>query len=84
MGYAPTRAALTRALATAAAAALALGSAAPAAAASDPPAVKAKRVKQETRYCVRRAVAGAPHTEKRCKTRDQWVRQDGWDPIRHR
>jgi hypothetical protein len=64
------------------AAALAAG-VAPAFAAADPPA-PAARIKAETRYCILRHKAGAATTERFCKTRSQWIRQDGVDPARHR
>lgn len=72
MGHALMRAAAAAALATVVAAP---------ALASDPP----KRVaKAETRYCIHRAKAGAATTERYCKTRSQWIRQDGVDPARFR
>jgi hypothetical protein len=66
-------------------AALTFGSAGPAIA-SDPPehTARADRVKKENRYCIHRHKAGAAAMEKYCKTRKQWIRQDGVDPSRRR
>ncbi len=72
---------LQRMIALAAAATLAAAAIVPAAASEG--ATTAKRVK-ETRYCVHRHKAGAAPMEKYCKTRAQWLRQDGVDPAKHR
>jgi hypothetical protein len=82
MDQPPVQGCLRRALATAAVAALALAGPA---FASDPPnrAAKAERGKTESRYCIHRHKAGAARMEKYCKTRKQWIRQDGVDPALH-
>ena len=74
-----------RAIAFAAAAAFTAGSLAPAIAASqEAPAeqpVKAdpKKVKK---YCIRTETTGSRTSKLECKTRADWVRENGFDPLR--
>lgn len=35
-----------------------------------------------TRYCVVEQVTGSNIERKTCKTREQWIKQDGYDPTR--
>ena len=77
---------LTRVLAIAAATTLTIGAIAPAAA-SDPPARSVKAPAKtagsgkQTRYCVKRNQAGAGATEKHCKVRARWIRENHFDPA---
>jgi hypothetical protein len=82
MDQPPVQGCIQRALAIAVVAALAVASPA---FASDPPNrdATAERGKAESRYCIHRHKAGAARMEKYCKTRKQWIRQDGVDPARH-
>ena len=80
---------VSRAVALAAAAALVAGSAiAPASAAvREDPASEAKGSDKQSgsqpqakRYCVVGVVTGSIR-QRTCKTRDQWIKEDGFDPI---
>ena len=80
---------VSRAVALAAAAALVAGSAiAPASAAvREDPASEAKAGKQSDakaparKYCIAGPVTGTHLPKKVCKTRDEWIAQDRWDPV---
>ncbi|NML05516.1 hypothetical protein [Sphingomonas sp. G-3-2-10] len=72
-----------------AAAALVIGSVGPATAAisRDPAPAKSSQEDQGTpaaktkRYCVESDVTGSRMARRTCKTRDQWLKEDGFDPI---
>lgn len=52
--------------------------------ASDPKAPKpheAAQPKKETLYCVKGVTTGTLIPRKTCKTRDQWIASDGFDPL---
>lgn len=75
---------LGRVSAIAAAAALALGSIAPATAANDPVAEKKQsqtEVKKGQKYCIEQLVTGSRVPIRVCKTRDQWIKDDNFDPL---
>lgn len=42
------------------------------------------KVKKPTRYCVENAVTGSNIVRKTCKTRDEWIKAEGFDPIARR
>lgn len=77
-----------RVSAIAAAAALVIGSVAPAIAAPRDPAPAKSSQEDQTapttkakRYCVESEVTGSRVPMRVCKTRDQWLKEDGFDPI---
>ncbi|MDF7775738.1 hypothetical protein P1X14_10815 [Sphingomonas sp. AOB5] len=78
-----------RSSAVAAAVALVLGSVAPATAASrDPVPVRSSQdeataptAKKSNRYCITTDQVGSRLQRRLCKTRDQWISEDGFDPI---
>jgi hypothetical protein len=67
------------------AAAFVTAAAAPAVAEPDPKAPKAQETPQpgakEKRYCVMGTTTGTLIPRKTCKTRDQWIAQQGFDPL---
>lgn len=67
-----------------AAAALVAGASVPAFAAEDKPAPTIEKpVAKANRYCVTQVTTGTMLRKARvCKTRDQWIAQDGVDPLR--
>jgi hypothetical protein len=77
----------SRTIAFIAAAALAAGSMAPAYAADPtgdaPVAAKAqqKSAKKARQYCVETELTGTRMPRKTCKTREQWIKEDGFDPV---
>ena len=78
---------ISRVSAVAAAAALAATAVAPASAATPDPVAAASapaKAKKPTRYCVESNVTGSNIVRKTCKTRDEWIKAEGFDPIRHR
>ncbi len=71
---------------TATAASLIIATAAPAMArdtAPTPPAqsIEAPAPKAETRYCISDTISGSRLPKKVCKTRDQWIEVDNFDPL---
>jgi len=73
-----------RIAAIAAATTLVAAAAVPAGAAISDPVGAPAKVKKETRYCVENPVSGSNIVRKTCKTRDAWIKSEGFDPIRHR
>jgi hypothetical protein len=75
-----------RAIAFAAAAAFAAGSLAPAIAAASQNAPAEQPAKAEPKkikkYCVRTETTGSRTSKLECKTRADWVRENGFDPLR--
>lgn len=81
--------AIGRFSAAAAAVALLAASAVPAVAAtSDPTSDSAKQERKEPKasqkYCVNEAVTGSRVPTKVCKTRSEWIQEEGFDPINQR
>jgi hypothetical protein len=73
--------------AMAAAAALSVTAIVPASAATSDPAAASTapaKAKRPTRYCVENVVPGSNIVRKTCKTRDEWIKAEGFDPVRHR
>ena len=67
--------------AAAIAAACTLVAIAPASAASDPTRAPAKPAAKNQRYCVETEVTGSRIARCTCKTRDAWIKSDGFDPT---
>ena len=44
----------------------------------------ASRVRSDQRYCVVEDSIGSRIPRRICKTRDQWISENDFDPIRHR
>ena len=77
--------AIGRISAIAAAAALAVTAIVPAGATvADPAGVVSAPAgaKKSTRYCVADTLVGSRIARKTCKTRDEWIKAEGFDPIR--
>ena len=78
---------ISRTVSIVAAAALVAGAIAPASAALPDPSSaskqdEAKPEKKATTYCVEYKITGSILPRKTCKTRAQWIEEDGVDPVK--